>query len=108
MNFKVSGGNLRWQRGLPSFGEHWEWSAGIAPALDIENRPLAEFIAWMAREHGWQVRYGDETLQLRTLDIRLHGSLDPAGKRRHARTRCAGHRRAAAMPVDGVLWVGRK
>ena len=45
---------------MPSFGAEWEWSAGIAPALEIENRPLAEFLAWMAREHGWQVRYADE------------------------------------------------
>ena len=53
---RVAGDDLRWQRGLPSFGADWEWSARIAPALEIENRPLAEFLAWMAREHGWQVQ----------------------------------------------------
>jgi hypothetical protein len=30
----------------------------------------------MIREHGWRLRYADETLQQRTHDIRLHGSLD--------------------------------
>ena len=102
---RVSGGDLRLRRGLPSYGADWEWSAGIAPALEIENRPLAEFIAWVAREHGWQVRYGDESLQTRTFDIRLHGSLDqiegPAMLERVTLV--------TGVPLqarDGVLWVG--
>jgi ferric-dicitrate binding protein FerR (iron transport regulator) len=103
---QVSGDDRRWQRGLPSFGEDWEWSADIAPALEIENRPLAEFISWAAREHGWQVRYGDETLQSRTLDIRLHGSLDQLES-------AAMLERVAlvtGVPLqvrDGILWVGK-
>lgn len=104
---QVSGSSLRWQRGLPSFGEDWEWSAGIAPALEIESRPLAEFIAWMAREHGWQVRYADQALQPRAFDIRLHGSLDQMDS-------AAMLERVAlvtGVPLaarDGVLWVGAK
>ena len=66
---RVSGASIEWRRGLPSFGADWEWPAGIAPALEIENRPLAEFLAWMAREHGWQVRYADETLQQRAIEF---------------------------------------
>jgi ferric-dicitrate binding protein FerR (iron transport regulator) len=104
---RVSGADLRVQRGLPSYGADWEWSAGIAPALEIENRPLAEFIAWVAREHGWQVRYGDEALQSRTFDIRLHGSLDqmegPAMLERV--TLVTG---VSLQARDGVLWVGAK
>lgn len=59
-----------------SHGADWEWAAAIAPAFDVENRPLAEFLAWIAREHGWQLRYGDATLQSRAQAVRLHGSLD--------------------------------
>jgi ferric-dicitrate binding protein FerR (iron transport regulator) len=73
---KITGQRLQWRHGLASFGPDWEWSASIAPPLDIENRPLSEFLAWMIREHGWRLRYADETLQQRTHDIRLHGSLD--------------------------------
>jgi ferric-dicitrate binding protein FerR (iron transport regulator) len=73
---EISGRNLQWRRSLKSFGADWEWSANIAPPLDIENRPLSEFLAWMIREHGWQLRYTDETLQQRTHEIRLHGSLE--------------------------------
>ena len=102
---RVSGKNLQWQRGLPSFGEDWEWSARIAPALEIENRPLAEFITWMAREHGWQVRYVDETLQPRAFDIRLHGSLE----REDSTAMLERVALVTGVPLaarDGVLWVG--
>ncbi|MBC8026843.1 MAG: FecR domain-containing protein [Steroidobacteraceae bacterium] len=59
-----------------SHGVEWEWAAAIAPGFDVENRPLAEFLAWIAREHGWQLRYGDATLQSRAQAVRLHGSLE--------------------------------
>ncbi len=111
---RVAGDDLQWQRGLPSFGAEWEWSAGIAPALEIENRPLAEFVTWMAREHGWQIRYSDETLQQRTLDIRLHGSLDRldsdamlervalvTGVPLRASTACCGSARSASASALG-------
>jgi ferric-dicitrate binding protein FerR (iron transport regulator) len=103
---QVSGADVRWRRGLPSYGEDWEWSAGIAPALEIENRPLSEFITWVAREHGWQVRFVDVALQSRATDIRLHGSLDPLDS-------AAMLERVAlvtGVPLsarDGVLWVGK-
>jgi len=103
---QVSGAELRWRRGLPSFGEDWEWPAGIAPALQIENRPLGEFITWVAREHGWQVRFVDDALQSRAAEIRLHGSLDPAdGAAMLERVALV-----TGVPLsarDGVLWVGK-
>ena len=58
-----------------SHGAEWEWAAATAPAFDIENRPLAEFLAWVAREHGWQLAYHDDSIRLRVHDIRLHGSV---------------------------------
>jgi len=73
---EVRGDEERWQHGLPSFGTAWEWSAALAPALAIEDRPLAEFLAWMAREHGWQLHFSDEALQRQAQEIHLHGSLD--------------------------------
>lgn len=102
---RVVGDDLRWRRGLPSFGADWEWSAAIAPALEIENRPLAEFLTWMAREHGWQVQYADETLQHRTLDIRLHGSLDSLDSAAMLE-RVALVTGVKLEARAGVLWVG--
>lgn len=102
---RVAGNAMQWQRGLLSFGPDWEWSAGIAPALEIENRPLAEFITWVAREHGWQIQYRDETLQHRTLEIRLHGSLDPLDSAAMLE-RVALVTGVPLIAREGVLWVG--
>jgi hypothetical protein len=72
---EVEGANVRLVQGLPSHGAQWEWAAATAPAFDIENRPLAEFLAWVAREHGWQLAYHDDSTRQRVHDIRLHGSV---------------------------------
>jgi hypothetical protein len=48
----------------------------VAPTIGIEGRPMSEFLAWLVRERGWQLRYADDALQQRTHEIRLHGSLD--------------------------------
>ncbi len=73
---QVVGSQVVLRRGLPAYGADWEWAAAIVPALDIENRPLAEFLTWLAREHGWQLHYANDSLQQRTHEIRLHGSLE--------------------------------
>jgi ferric-dicitrate binding protein FerR (iron transport regulator) len=102
---RIAGNDVQWQRGLPSYGADWEWSAGIAPALEIESRPLAEFVTWMAREHGWQVQYRDQALQPQTHDIRLHGSLD----RLDSAAMLERVALVTGVPLtarEGVLWVG--
>ena len=66
---------VRIERGQPASGPDWEWAAATAPVFDIENRPLAEFLAWLAREHGWRLRYAGPEVQSRAADIRLHGAV---------------------------------
>ena len=78
----LDGGKLAIERGQPASGAAWEWAAATAPPFDIENRPLSEFLAWLAREHGWQLRFADAATQSQVQGIRLHGSmsgLDAAG-----------------------------
>ncbi len=102
----IDGGNFNLQRGQPAFGAEWEWVTQTAPLFDMENRPLAEFLTWIAREHGWQVRYGDATLQARAQGIRLHGSL--AGLDATGMIERVGL--ITGVPIaqaDGVLWVGK-
>ena len=104
---EVRGRETRWRHGLPSFGPAWEWSASVAPTLAIEDRPLAEFLTWIAREHGWQLHFADDPLQARTHDIRLHGSLeglDAAAMLEHVAL-------VTGVPLamhEGVLWVGER
>lgn len=103
----VAGTRVRVEHDQPSHGPDWEWAATTAPAFDIENRPLSEFLAWLAREHGWQLRYADAATQSQAQDIRLHGSM--AG-----RDAAAMLERAAlitGMPLvlkDGALLAGAR
>ncbi len=71
----IEGGRLQLLQGLASHGGDWEWATATAPAFDIENRPLSEFLAWVSREHGWQLAYRDEEIRVRAQDIRLHGTV---------------------------------
>lgn len=102
---EASGGAIHIRHGEPAHGADWEWAAATAPAFDIENRPLSEFLAWMAREHGWQLRFADAATQSRTQSIRLHGSmagLDADGMLERAAL-------VTGVPLsarDGVLWIG--
>lgn len=93
------------EHGAPPFGGDWEWAAATAPGFDIENRPLSEFLAWLAREHGWRLRVSDDALQARIQQIRLHGSIEglDAGAMLERVSLITGVPLAAH---DGVLWVG--
>ena len=102
---ELRGDEERWQRGLASFGAEWDWAANVAPALAIEDRPLAEFLAWIAREHGWQVHYVDEQLQQRTLAIRLHGSIEDLDADAMLE-RVALVTGIPLVAADGAIWVG--
>lgn len=102
---RIAGGRVDFRRGLPASGADWEWCASIAPPFDIESRPLAEFLAWAAREHGWQLRYTSAALQQQTYEIRLHGALDQSS----ADAMVERVSLITGVPLrarDGVLWVG--
>ena len=93
------------KRGLTTFGADWEWAANVAPALEIENRPLAEFLAWLVREQGWQLRYASMRCR-QAREIRLHGALD--GLDSAAMIERVSLVTGVALEIrDGVLWVGQ-
>jgi ferric-dicitrate binding protein FerR (iron transport regulator) len=73
---EISGSDVRVMHGAATYGADWEWVTATAPGFDIENRPLSEFLAWLAREHGWQLRIENADTQDHLRDIRLHGSMD--------------------------------
>jgi ferric-dicitrate binding protein FerR (iron transport regulator) len=73
---EIRGDQYVLQHGLQTFGVDWAWAAALAPVLEIENRPLSEFLAWLVREHGLRLHYSSEQLQEQAAEIRLHGSLE--------------------------------
>ncbi|MEJ1966868.1 MAG: FecR family protein [Gammaproteobacteria bacterium] len=64
------------RRSIPTYGPDWEWVEAIAPPFEIENRPLDEFLAWVARETGRQVEFVDTRAQDVASQTRLHGSVE--------------------------------
>lgn len=68
-----SGGEIR-SEPIPVWGTSWDWTQQVAPPFDAEDRALAEFLAWSARELGLQLDYqGDSAGAARA--IRLSGSV---------------------------------
>lgn len=59
----------------PLYGESWDWIAGATLTIDIEGLPLAEFLAWAARELGREVVYASAGLESGAADIVVHGSI---------------------------------
>ena len=57
------------------YGETWDWIATTTPAIDIEGRPLVDFLAWAGRELGREVVFESPELRREAAAIVVHGSV---------------------------------
>ena len=64
------------QHPLDPFDPAWDWVAGVTPMMDIEGRRLSEFLAWIARERGLDVRFADPGRAASARSIVLKGSIE--------------------------------
>lgn len=53
----------------------WQWAEAIAPTPDIDGKPAAELIAWVARETGRRLRYESAAVEQRAATVILHGNI---------------------------------
>ncbi len=53
----------------------WQWAESIAPTPDMDGKPAAELIAWVARETGRRLRYESAETELRAATVILHGNI---------------------------------
>ena len=53
----------------------WQWAEAIAPTPDMDGKPAAELIAWVARETGRQLRYASVIAEQRAETVILHGNV---------------------------------
>jgi ferric-dicitrate binding protein FerR (iron transport regulator) len=53
----------------------WGWATQIAPAFEIEDRPLATFLDWVARETGRRLVYASPSVAEGARELRLRGSI---------------------------------
>ncbi len=53
----------------------WAWVGEIAPAFDIENRPLPEFLRWVSRETGREIVFASPGAEQAARAVVLRGSV---------------------------------
>ncbi|MGB5131309.1 MAG: FecR domain-containing protein [Steroidobacteraceae bacterium] len=59
----------------PVFGESWDWVAATTPGIEIDGRPLADFLSWAGRELGCDVVFSPADIENEAAGIVVHGSI---------------------------------
>lgn len=54
----------------------WDWAESTSPEFAIDNRTLAEFLEWAARQTGRRVVYASAAAQRAAETLKLHGSIE--------------------------------
>jgi ferric-dicitrate binding protein FerR (iron transport regulator) len=60
---------------IASDSEAWQWAESIAPTSDMDGKPAADLIAWVARETGRRLRYASPVVEQRAATVILHGNV---------------------------------
>jgi len=60
---------------IASNADAWQWAESIAPAPDMDGKPAADLIAWVARETGRRLSYVSPEVQQRAETVILHGNI---------------------------------
>ncbi len=63
------------RRTIPTAGREWSWAETLAPEIEIEDRPLREFLEWFSRETGRKLEIADEAARHQAASIRMHGNV---------------------------------
>lgn len=63
------------ERSIDTSGKDWDWIARSTPDFEIENRPLGDFLEWVARESGRKLVLADDQARKKVTTIRMHGSV---------------------------------
>jgi ferric-dicitrate binding protein FerR (iron transport regulator) len=61
--------------GIAPDAEDWQWAESVAPTPDMDGRPAAELIAWVARETGRRLHYVSPLAEQRAAQVILHGNI---------------------------------
>lgn len=60
----------------PVFGPDWQWVEAATPPIDIQGRPLLEFLEWIARERGWRLEFASPATRDQASTIIVSGSIE--------------------------------
>ncbi len=70
----AAGGAVSRERVAPSGGE-WAWTEAIAPAFDIDEHSLYEFLRWVGRETGRELVFATPAAEKNARELILRGSV---------------------------------
>lgn len=59
---------------ISSWSGPWSWVLDAAPPFDVEGRLLSEYLRWVSRESGLEIRYEDSWVERLAGETTLHGS----------------------------------
>lgn len=60
---RLQGGARPSYASISSYGEAWRWAEKITPEIIVDQRSAYEFIGWVARETGLELRFASETTE---------------------------------------------
>jgi ferric-dicitrate binding protein FerR (iron transport regulator) len=63
------------RRPIATTGREWAWTESMAPDIEIENRPLQEFLVWFSRETGRKLELADDAARKQVAAILMHGNV---------------------------------
>ncbi len=70
----AAGGAVSRQR-IARGGDEWAWVGEVAPAYDIQNHTLLEFLRWVSRETGRELAFQSPAVEQAARTAVLHGSI---------------------------------
>ena len=72
---RVRAGEAATVDALAPHDAYWDWAVALAPAYDIENKSLLDFLRWASRETGRELYFETDELRLAAMRVDLHGSV---------------------------------
>lgn len=61
---------------VPLYGDLWEWTEALSPAIDLGNRSAWEFLQWVGRETGQAIVYASADAEQLARDTQLIGAVE--------------------------------
>lgn len=60
---------------LAAHDPYWDWATSLAPAFDLDNKSLLDFLRWAARETGRELVFESDQLRMAAMRTDVHGSV---------------------------------
>lgn len=63
------------RRPIETVGDSWAWTEAVTPDIEIDDRPLGEFLQWVSRETGRKLVFADDAVRQQVANTHMHGNV---------------------------------